>query len=47
MLDFVHVMVDMVRFNTPFLNLFWYNSPVPDVDKSLFSGANLMFIIIY
>ncbi len=26
MLDFVHVMVDMVRFNTPFLNLFWYNS---------------------
>ena len=22
MLDFVHVMVDMVRFNTPFLNLF-------------------------
>ena len=26
---------------------FWYNSPVPDVDKSLFSGANLMFIIIY
>ena len=34
-------------FNTPFLNLFWYNSPVPDVDKSLFSGANLMFIIIY
>ena len=47
MLDFVHVMVDMVRFNTPFLNIFWYNSPVPDVDKSLFSGANLMFIIIY
>lgn len=47
MLDFVHVMVDMVRFNTPFLNLFWYNSPVPDVDKSLFSGANLVFIIIY
>lgn len=47
MLDFVHVMVDMVRFNTPFLNIFWYNSPVPDVDKSVFSGANLMFFIIY
>jgi len=47
MLDFVHVIVDMLRFNTSFLNIFWYNSPVPDVDKSLFSGANLMFIIIY
>ncbi|HEI8865265.1 YniB family protein [Serratia sp. AKBS12] len=47
MLDFVHVMVDMVRFNTPFLNLFWYNSPVPNLDKSLFSGGNLMFILIY
>jgi len=45
MLDFVHVMVDMVRFNTPFLNIFWYNSPVPDVAKSLFSGANLMFML--
>ncbi|MFI8416506.1 YniB family protein [Serratia sp. NPDC078593] len=47
MMDFVHVMVDMVRFNTPFLNLFWYNSPIPNVDKSVFSGGNLMFIIIY
>lgn len=47
MMDFVHVMVDMVRFNTPFLNLFWYNSPIPNVDKSVFSGSNLMFIIIY
>ncbi|KFK94787.1 MULTISPECIES: YniB family protein [unclassified Serratia (in: enterobacteria)] len=47
MLDFAHVIVDMLRFNTSFLNIFWYNSPVPDVEKSLFSGANLMFIIIY
>ncbi|AHG22316.1 membrane protein [Chania multitudinisentens RB-25] len=47
MLDFVHVMVDMMRFNTAFLNIFWYNSPVPDAGKSLLSGANLMFIIIY
>lgn len=46
-LDFVRVMVDMVRFNTPFLNLLWYNSPVPDLDKTLLSGANVMFIIIY
>ncbi|VDZ83548.1 Uncharacterised protein [Kluyvera intermedia] len=24
MMDFVHVMVEMMRFNTPFLNVFWY-----------------------
>ena len=43
MLDFVHVMVDMVKFNTPFLNVFWQNSPVPE-----FSGsANLSFWFIY
>lgn len=47
MLDFVHVMVDMVRFNTPFLDLFWYNSPLPDVDKSVFNAANFMFVMIY
>ncbi|WON78792.1 YniB family protein [Serratia sp. UGAL515B_01] len=47
MLDFVHVIVDMVRFNTPFLNIFWYNSPVPDAGKNLFGGANMMFLIIY
>ncbi len=23
MLDFAHVMIEMMRFNTPFLNLFW------------------------
>ncbi|VDG84170.1 putative inner membrane protein [Shigella dysenteriae] len=27
MLDFTHVMIDMMQANTPFLNLFWYNSP--------------------
>lgn len=47
LLDFVHVMVDIMRFNTAFLNIFWYNSPVPDIDKSVFSGANFMFMIIY
>lgn len=26
MLDFLHVMIDMVRFNTPFLNVFWHLS---------------------
>ncbi|BDH46187.1 yfeABCD regulator yfeE [Salmonella enterica subsp. enterica serovar Choleraesuis] len=42
-LDFAHVMVDMMRFNTPFLNLFWHNSPHPDFQH----GVNLMFWIIF
>ncbi|MGG7447293.1 YniB family protein [Kosakonia oryzendophytica] len=43
MLDFAHVMIEMMRFNTPFLNLFWYNSPTPDFHQSL----NIMFWIIF
>lgn len=43
MLDFAHVIIEMMRFNTPFLNLFWYNSPTPDFHQSL----NIMFWIIY
>ncbi|MDF7650157.1 YniB family protein [Candidatus Pantoea formicae] len=43
MLDFVHVMVDMIKFNTPFLNMFWQNSPVPEFN----GGANIGFWIIY
>ena len=43
MLDFVHVMIDMIRFNTPFLNLFWHNSPVPEFN----GGLNIMFWLIY
>ncbi len=46
MLDFLHVMIDMIRFNTPFLNVFWHNSPVPAVGQGL-SGANVMFAVIY
>ncbi|MGC6386710.1 YniB family protein [Ewingella sp. S1.OA.A_B6] len=46
MLDFVHVMVDMVRFNTSFLNIFWYNSPVPVLGQGV-TTANIMFFIIY
>src|SRR5471032_2816998 len=46
MLDFVHVMVDMVRFNTTFLNMFWYNSPVPSLGQGM-TSANIMFFIIY
>lgn len=43
MLDFAHVIIEMMRFNTPFLNLFWFNSPTPDFHQSL----NIMFWIIY
>jgi len=45
-LDFVHVMVDMVRFNTPFLNVFWYNAPLPALSAGI-TLANIMFVIIY
>ena len=43
MLDFAHVMIDMMRVNTPFLNLFWYNSPTPDFQNSL----NILFWLIF
>ncbi|WHP33261.1 YniB family protein [Trabulsiella odontotermitis] len=43
MLDFAHVMIDMIRVNTPFLNVFWYNSPVPDFKNSL----NILFWIVF
>ena len=44
--DFFHVIIDMLRFNTSFLNVFWFNSPQPAFDRSLFSG-NIGFWIIY
>ena len=43
MSDFAHVMIDMVRFNTPFLNFFWYNSPSPDFTHQL----NVLFWVIF
>ncbi len=43
MLDFAHVMIEMMRFNTPFLNLFWYNSPLPDFRHQ----ANILFWVIF
>lgn len=43
MLDFTHVMIDMMRVNTPFLNIFWYNSPTPDFHNSM----NIMFWVIF
>ncbi|WP_241572427.1 YniB family protein [Rosenbergiella nectarea] len=41
--DFTRVIVDMVRFNTSFLNLFWQHSPVPDFGHS----ANLLFWTVF
>ncbi|MEM6159507.1 YniB family protein [Erwinia sp. P6884] len=43
MQDFSHVMIDMIRFNTSFLNGFWSRSPVPDFNHS----SNLSFWLIY
>ncbi|WP_039058200.1 YniB family protein [Enterobacter sp. Bisph1] len=43
MLDFAHVIIEMMRFNTPFLNLFWYNSPTPDFHHSM----NIVFWVIF
>lgn len=46
MLDFTHVMIDMMRVNTPFLNV-WYNSPTPNFQGSLNIGFWLIFILIF
>ncbi|MFC3395716.1 YniB family protein [Brenneria rubrifaciens] len=46
LLDFLYLMIDMVRFNTPFLDNFWYNSPVPDFSR-FFVPSSLMFWLIY
>lgn len=43
MLDFAHVMIEMMRFNTPFLNFFWFNSPTPNFHQQ----ANVGFWVIY
>ena len=47
MLDFVHVMVDMVRFNTPFLNFFWYNSPLPEFKHALNIGFWIIYVLVF
>ncbi|WP_272687075.1 YniB family protein [Providencia sp. PROV149] len=44
--DFIKLMAEMTRQSTPFLNLFWHNSPIPRVSEG-FVGANIGFIIIF
>jgi len=36
-------MIEMMRFNTPFLNFFWYNSPQPEFHQQV----NVLFWVIY
>ncbi|NDJ57290.1 hypothetical protein GWD52_09845 [Enterobacteriaceae bacterium 4M9] len=47
MMDFAHVMIEMVRFNTPFLNIFWHNSPQPNFHSSLNVGFWIIYILIF
>lgn len=47
MLDFVHVMIDMIRFNTHFLDIFWLNSPVPEFQGSANIGFWIIYILIF
>jgi hypothetical protein len=47
MMDFAHVMIEMMRFNTPFLNFFWYNSPLPDFNHSLNIGFWIIYILVF
>lgn len=42
-LDFIHVMIDMVKTNTPFLHFFWQNSPIPVFE----AGKDIAFWLIY
>ncbi len=47
MLDFAHVMIEMMRFNTPFLNFFWFNSPTPDFHRQLNIGFWIIYALIF
>lgn len=47
MMDFAHVMIDMIRFNTAFLNFFWYNSPMPDFTHQINLAFWIIFILIF
>ena len=44
--DFIKLMAEMARQSTPFLNVFWNNSPVPQVANG-FSGSNMGFTVIF
>lgn len=46
-LDFIHVMIEMVRFNTPTLNVFWENSPQIDFQQSPMVAFWAIFALIF
>jgi hypothetical protein len=46
LLDFVHVLVNAVRVNTSFLDLFWFASPLPSWGAGVTLG-NILFVLIY
>ncbi|MBW7984062.1 YniB family protein [Enterobacillus tribolii] len=46
MMDFLHVMIDMIKFNTSFLNVFWFNSPVPTLGQG-WTVVKIAFFVIY
>ncbi|WP_127959384.1 YniB family protein [Serratia microhaemolytica] len=47
MLDFLYLAIDVIRFNTEWLDIFWRNSPLPTLEHGIFEGRNLVFVIIY
>ncbi|SAJ08078.1 putative regulatory protein [Klebsiella aerogenes] len=47
MMDFAHLMIEMVRFNTPFLNFFWYNSPLPEFKHALNIGFWIVYALVF
>ncbi|OON41266.1 hypothetical protein BTJ39_04690 [Izhakiella australiensis] len=47
MQDFVHVMIDVARFNTPFLNSLWSSSPTPNFNGGSNIGFWIIFILIF
>ncbi|PHM72417.1 YniB family protein [Xenorhabdus kozodoii] len=44
--DFLNMMTEMIKFNTPFLDFFWKHSPTPDHVAGM-TGENISFLVIY
>ncbi|PHM63831.1 YniB family protein [Xenorhabdus ishibashii] len=44
--DFLQMLTEMIKFNTPFLDFFWKNSPTPDRIAGI-TGENVSFLVIY
>ncbi|SFM94312.1 GlyGly-CTERM domain-containing protein [Izhakiella capsodis] len=47
MRDFIHVMIDVARYNTPFLNGFWNGSPTLSFNGGGSIGFWIIFILIF